>query len=246
MLTLLAPYLIGIASALPVIIVWRWPAVIMYAGVYLLLLAAAFLWFMWEPRRLGRALWPWMLLVIFWLSSLFFFLFLEQNYFRLMFIIIIAVVSWWYVYSWQTVEINRGPSLPLSLGLAWIIFFLSTVNNVSWLVFLGFGWWLLFFLYVIITTLVLLSVGWLAGWTLLHHWAYYAVAWVMIIQSYVVFSWWPTSFYLLGWLQATIFLVIFLFTRYDTGVVLTKRSLTHYLLWIGTLSIILIATSRWF
>ncbi len=251
MLTLLAPYLIGIFSALPIIIVWRWPWTISYAIVYLLLLALIFVWLMWEPRKLGRALWPWILLVLFWLNALFFFLFLEQNLFRLLLVVIVAVVSWWYVFSWlkdywQIIGISRGPSLPLALGLAWIIFFLITVNSATWLVFLGFSWWLLFFIYLATTALVLLSVGWLAGWNLLRHRSYFLVALVIIIQSYVIFSWWPTSFYLVGWLQATIFLVIFLFVRYDTGVAVTKRTLVHYLILISALSLILIITSRWF
>ncbi|MFH1111927.1 MAG: hypothetical protein V1712_02550 [Patescibacteria group bacterium] len=251
MLALFTPYLIGIFSALPFIVVWRWPATSVYAIIYLLVVALVFLWFIWEPRRLTRAIWPWILLLLFWLNALIFFLFLEQDFFRLLLILMVGSISWWYVLSWlkdhwQIVEISHGPSLPLALALVWIIFFFSGVNSVSWLVFLDISWWLLFLVQIMVIVLSLLSIGWIAGWTIFKHWPYLVVAFLILTQSYVIFSWWPVSFYLVGWLEATVFLVFFLFTRYDTGVGLTKRVLVRNLLWIIILALILIATTRWF
>ncbi|MFH1866651.1 MAG: hypothetical protein ABIJ81_01040 [Patescibacteria group bacterium] len=247
----LAPYFLAAASALPFILGWRFPQFIPWAGWYLFLVAAIILWLWWEPRRLAQTLWPWFLLLFFWLSSLVFFLFLNQDVLRGLMIVVVPLVTWWYITGWlanrsKSLQLVRGPGTVVSAAMAWLIFFFSGVAAVSWLVFLNINFWLLFLIYFAVSLLTLLSVGWIAGWTIKNEWYFLLAAFVIQLEAFIVLSWWPISFYMIGWLEASVFLALFLLTRYDTSVVMTRRTLFNYLSLLIIISLILIGTSRWF
>lgn len=232
-------------------LVWSQPDLVGPLGWVVGIILVGLLWRLWEPRRLGRILWPWLLLVFFWVAGMLTFLFFDTSTSRLLWICLLAVITWWYSSGWlanqqHNLDVSRGAGVTATLVIAWLSLFFTGVAAVSWLIFLDAGFWWLFTLYAAVTILTFVSVGWTVGWTIFNEWPYLLVASLVQLEAFIVFSWWPTNVYLIGWLLSAIFLALFMFTRYDTSVAMPRQTLVRNLLWLIFLSIILIASSRWF
>ena len=247
----LLPYGLALVVVAGFGLVWWQPNLSWPAAGMMGLVLAVLLWRLWEPRRLGRILWPWLLLLLFWLSGFLTFLFFETTLSRFLWMLLLMGITWWYASGWlaltqHTLDVGRGAGVTASAVIAWLVVFFSSIAAVSWLIFLSIDFWWLFTIYMIVVVLTFLSVGWAAGLSVLAEGPYLLVAIIIQSEAFVVLSWWPTNVYLIAWLLAAIFWALFMFTRYDTSVSVPRQTLVRNLAWLGALSIILIVSSRWF
>lgn len=247
----IVPGMIGVLASAPFVMLWFFPKLLIYAFIYLVVLAGILFWSLWEPGRLAKAWWPWLTLFLFWLSCLIFFLFIEGDYYTFIFSFFIALITAWYLYGWlignsQLVEINRGAGLVATIILVNFSIFFFSISVNSLLVYLNYSYWLLFGLYSLIILLLSLAVGWSAGWRLKEYWPYLFTLLIIQLQAFVVLNWLPVSSYIIAWFLSLLFFIVFLLSRFDTGLTISRRTLLYYLLSLGASSLFILLTIRWF
>ncbi len=247
----LVPYMIGGLAAAPFVVLNFFPKLFIYVIVYLFVLSGILFWSLWEPSRFAKAFWPWLTIFIYWICGLIFYLFIDGDWYRFAFAFLIAIISAWYMYGWlisssQLLEVNKGAGLVATLILTWFNIFFAAVAANGLLIYLNYSYWLLFSIYGLIIALLSLALGWVVGWRVKAHWPYLAVSLILQLQAFIVLNWLPINFYAIGWFLALLFFVVFMFSRFDTGLTISRRTLGYYLLSLVISSGILLITIRWF
>ncbi len=245
------PYIISLAVILPPVLVWR-NINFSYAGWFYILLAILVIWWWWQPgERISKVIWPWVALAAFWFSSWPVFLLLTNDIYRVLFLVLQIIITWWYLSSWLANQshifgaVSGAGLIPTSI-ICWLVFFFLGVTAVAWLVLLGTKLWLIILFYFLALIFLVGSLWWTAAWTFREHWPYAIVLTLVQLEIFITTLWLPASFYLIGWLQATAFLLLFLFIWYESGLVISRRQLIRYLIALIIMTALLIWSARWF
>ncbi len=247
----LTPYIVSLAVILPPILVWR-NINFYYVGWFYVALAAIVMWLWWQPgERINKVVWPWIALVIFWFSSWPMFLLLSHDLYRVIFLILQLVITWWYLSSWLTNQSHilgliKGAGLIPTSAVCWLVFFFLGATATAWLVLLGTKLWLIIIFYLLALLFLIGALWWTAGWNFWQHWPYALVLGLVQLEIFIVTLWLPTSFYLIGWLQASSFLLLFLLIWHEASLAISRRQLIRYLILLFMATVVLIWSARWF
>lgn len=243
---------LGVASAVPLALTWYNSFWLRYAVALYILLLATVLWRQWAGlARLGSWFVGSVVLTGYWSSTFLMWLFFESTWSRSLLLILTTFFTWWYLREWhrlrQTLflgEAGAGGTPTLVLGFLSCFAFGSAAE--SFLVFLDMSiWWLLVYFYLPIAALVLCLV-YASGWSLVKRWPYWFTGCALLLQVFLLVTWWPTSFYVVGFSLAAAFALIALVVRQEAQGFISRRSFSRELSLVGAVLVLVLITARWF
>lgn len=242
---------VSVVVLIPFIIMWWQPFTLPFAVAILVLLMGVTVWWQWLGRE-HFFLWlaAGTTLILYWGSSFLFWIFLESVLYRLLWLIILLLFSWWYLSEWHKMrhKLFVGEQLLVigpTLALNFLIVFCLGVSAESLLVFLDYPLWLLllaFYLPIVISFIALAKIN---NWSPLVQWRYWLTAAILLSQIFILLMWWPTSFYVIGFVLATSYLAIVLVLRQESQGFLNIRSFGRELAIIILTLIVVLIFARW-
>jgi len=242
---------IAVLSVVPFIATWINPFLIWYAVSFLGLLMVIAAWRLWlGTGTLVRFIAAVLLLGFFWFSGLTFWLFLENPLYRLVFVFLMTSVSWWYLKWWLqwrlTLLLGSGAvSVTPSLIVGFLTSFFIVTAAESFLIFLGVSGFVLWFIFFAAWLLTIVSLGILQGWSPVWQWRYYVTLLVVAAQVFLLATWLPTSFYVIGFLCAVVLVVLLLGLRQENQGFINRRLLARDLIVITAALLLSLLTARW-
>ncbi len=244
-------WLIALAITVPLFLTWRNPFQITYAVGFMAVLWILVMWLQWTDwGKIGSWFSAGLVFLIFWGSSFLMWLFLEDYWYRWLTILVITFFTWWYMREWQRLrltmflgESGAGSGPTLLLGV--ISFFALGVSAQSFLVYLSIPFWVLLLAFYLPMVVLVISFVHASGCSL-KKWPIWFTAVMVILQIFIMVTWWPTSFYVIGFTLACAFAVCALIMRQEMQGFISRRSLSRELsLIIGSLILVLL-TARWY
>jgi len=242
---------IAILSVVPFIATWLNPFLIWYAVGFLGLLVTISAWRLWLGiGTLTRFVAAVLLLIFYWFSALTFWLFLENPFYRLVFIGLLGAVSWWYLKWWLewrlSLLLSSGAvSVTPSLVVGFLTSFFIVMAAESFLIFLGISGFVLWMVFFAAWLLTIISLGILQGWSLVWYWRYYVTMSVVAAQVFLLATWLPTSFYVIGFFAAVSLAILLLSLRQENQGFINRRLFTRDLLVITAALLLALLTARW-
>lgn len=246
------PLLVAVLSAAPYLSVWYDPTLTTQAFFGLLLLALATVWLMWlGRRRVGTWLAGAYLVLVLWAGMVFLWLMVENTWYHYAALALLVVTSWWYLAEWHHRQHNLEDGGEFTNATpALVVGFLATfgfgIGAVSLLVFLGTPLWQLVFATYLPVVLSFAALMVVSGWHLTRFWRYLVAAAVLLGETFVLVTWWPTSAYVIGFTLAAVYLALTLVLRQEAQGFFSRRSFARELTALAlTLGVVLV-TARWY
>jgi hypothetical protein len=166
-------------------------------------------------------------------------------------VLLLAFFSWWYLREWQRLRLTMflgeaGAGSTPTLVLGFLDCFVLAAAAESFLVFLNTPVWLLTIAFALPMLVLLICFIYASGWSLVKKASYWLAGSAVIMQVFLLAIWWPTSFYVVGFVVATTFAVVALVLRQEAQGFISRRSFIRELsLVLGALLIVLL-TARWY
>jgi len=236
----------------PFCLVWWQPFLLTYAALVLAVTAAITAWRTWER---GVALLAWLaslfMLALYWGSSFLLWLFLETTSVRLLLLSICAIVGWWYLVDWHRYrrlgdEAERG-SGQLSTVAAGFMSALALGSAAQGLiVFLDTALWTLLWGCYLPLVLSFISLVYINGWSVRRAWAYYLTAAAVLLQVFILVTWWPTTIFTVGFVLAVTYAMLGLSLRQEAQGFINRRSFGKELLLLAVALVIVLLTASWY
>jgi len=236
----------------PFFIIWWQPFLLSYTILVLGVMVALSAWRTWER---GGALLPWLaslfMLALYWGSSFLFWLFLETTPVRLLLLSVCAIVGWWYLVDWRRYrrlgnETERGSDQlstvavgfisALALGSAaqgLIVFLDTTLLTLLWGCYLP-------------LVLSFVALVYINGWSVRRAWAYYLTAAAVLLQVFILVTWWPTSIFAVGFVLAVTYAALGLTLRQEAQGFINRRSFSKELLLLAAALVLVLTTAPWY
>lgn len=237
---------------IPLGLIWWNPFYIKYAAISVILLWLLVLWWQWPGwGRLASWLTAGLVLLFYWVGTFTMWLFLENDWYRLLLLLVTAFFTWWYLREWHRLrltlfmgELGAGSTPTLILGF--LTCFTLGSSAESFLVFLNTPVWLLTLLFFLPAGAQIVFFTYASGWSLIKRWLYWFTGFIVMLQVFLLATWWPTSFYVVGFTLAMAYALVALVLRQESQGFISKRSFSRELsLVIGALILVLL-TARWY
>lgn len=232
-------------------LVWWKPSLIFYGAGEVFLITVLVVWWQWAGSKYMAA---WastsIILVLFWFSMFILWLFIETIPYRILIMLTVAYFSWWYINEWKYARQrllfdSQHVSSVANMVLGFITVFSLVAAAEGLLVFADIPLWPLltiFYLAMVISVLALIKAN---GWSLVERWRYLATAAVILFEALLVVMWWPTSFYVIGFTVAIVYLIIALSLRQEAQGFLNRRVYSIELISLGLVLGLALLTARW-
>lgn len=244
--------IIAAAIILPFGLIWFNPFYINYAVFTIIILWSVVLWWQWPGwGRLASWVTASIVLFSYWSSTFMMWLFLENIWNRLALLLLTSFFTWWYLREWQRLRLTlfmgeAGAGSTPTLVLGFLTCFALGSSAESFLVYLNIPVWLLTILFFIPAAAQIICFSYASGWSLVKRWLYWFTGLAVMLQIFLMTTWWPTSFYVIGFTQAAAFALIALILRQESQGFISKRSFGRELsLVLGALILVLL-TARWY
>lgn len=243
---------VAVAIILPLSLVWYNPFLLKYciSGVIALLIIV--LWQQWSGwGRLVSWLTAGFVLACYWGSTFLMWLFLENSLYRLVLLALTAFFTGWYLREWQRLRLTlflgeAGAGATPTLVLGFLSCFALGSAAESFLVFLNTPIWLLLLAFYLPAGMLVICFVYASGWSLIKKWFYWFTGLAVMLQVFLLATWWPTSFYVVGFVVAATYVLIALVLRQEAQGFISRRSFSRELsLVIGAL-LLVILTARWY
>lgn len=246
------PYVVAGASLVPYLAVWYDPtlfqrAVVGFGG--LVAAAAALMWL--GAPRVGSWLAGVTTLAALWASQTFIWLFLESTGYRLVCLALVAATTFVLLAEWQRRQraLAAGSDLTNStpvLAAGFLAAFGFGVGAESLLVFLETPLWQLALATYLPTVLCFVALAAVSGWSLARYWRHLTAAAVILGETFILVTWWPSSAYVAGFTMATAYLALTLVLRQEVQGFFSRRSFSRELAALAGLLVLVLVTARWF
>ena len=247
-----AGFSLALVGVVPLVVVWFQPFALAAALVLLFVVWAAAVAWNWVGvagiREWGSSA---LLLGLSWFGTFAYWLFLENTFFRLAYLVVVGAVTWWYLDEWHLRryghdrrEAGAGPTPTLAHGYLAAYAFGSAAD--SFLVYLDTSLWLLLLTCYLPTVVIYLLAVRAYGVVGAKRTSLTLLGAVVLFQVFVIATWWPTSFAVIGFTYATVFLALVLVARQEQQGYLNRRSFSRELAVLGTAQVFVLALARWF
>lgn len=237
---------------IPLLMVWWNPQLLPYAAAVFVLVSGVIVWWQWSGIS---HLVPWvgagLTFLLYWASQFVWWLFLEQTGYRLLFLILVAVCSAWYMDEWHRVRqkllidepvVSSAPTMVLGFLTALAI---GTVSQ-SLVVYLDVSlWWLLLTMYVPLA-LSFIAMSQACGWRPFRNWRHMLTSSVVLLEVFVLVTWWPTSVQVVGFTLAGVYLLIALVIQQEAQGFLNRRALAREVGVVAAAVAFVLMTARWY
>lgn len=244
--------MLGGASALPLGLTWYNPFWLRYAVGLFVLLFVITAWQQWAGwSRLGSWLTAAVVLAIFWGSMSLIWLFLESSWSRVLLLAVTVFFTWWYLREWHRLRLTlflgeAGAGATPTLVVGFLSTFALSAAAESFLVFLNLPWWLLELCFYLPVVVLVICFAYASGWSLARRWHYWFTGILVLLQVFVLATWWPTSFYVVGFTMAAAFALVALVLRQEAQGFISRRSFSRELSLVLVAFVLVLFTARWF
>lgn len=244
--------LVAVAALIPLGLTWYQPWWLPYAVALAVALWLIVFWMQWSGwSRLGSWFVAGVVLACYWGSTFLLWLFLENVWFRIILLSVTAFFTWWYLREWQRLrltlflgEAGAGATPTLVLGFLSSFALGSAAEN--FLVFLNTPLWQLLLAFYLPAAALIICLTYASGWSLVKQWPYWFTGVMVLLQVFVLVTWWPTSFYVVGFTLAASFATIALVLRQEAQGFISRRSFSRELaVVLGALALVLLS-ARWY
>lgn len=245
-------WLVALLSILPLCLTWYNP---FWLPPAVLIIVVLWLVVMWQQWFGWGYLFSWLtggaVLMCYWSSLFLMWLFLENFWYRLITIVLVSFFTWWYMREWQRSRLKifggeAGAGSTPTLVLGFISCFAFGVTAESFLVFLNMPLRHLLLAFYLPMAVLLICFIYASGWSLVRQWVYWFTGLLIMLQVFILTTWWPTSFYVIGFTLAAVFALIALILRQESQGFISRRSFNRELsLILGALLLVLIS-ARWY
>ncbi|MBI5466482.1 MAG: hypothetical protein HY974_04290 [Candidatus Kerfeldbacteria bacterium] len=248
----LEPAVLTALALVPFGAVWWQPFLLSYAILILGLAVSLTAWWTWERGAsfLGWLAWLFML-TLYWSSSFLFWLFLETTLVRIFLLVAVVAVAWWYLVDWRQHRYalsvsQRGGGQLSSVAVGFISALALGSAAQGLIVFLDAPLWLLLLGCYLPLVLSFISLVYINGWSVRQAWIYYLTSAAVLLQVFIVSTWWPTSLYAVGFVMATVYAALGLALRQEAQGFINRRSFSRELLILAVALSVVLATAPWY
>ena len=245
-------WLVAGAILIPLGLDWYNPFLLRYAILIEAVIFIVVLWLQWSGwGRLLSWLAASLVLLCYWASTFFLWLFLENFWYRLVILGLTAFFTWWYLREWQRLRLTlflgeAGAGSTPTLVLGFISCFAFGSSAQSFLVFLSTPLWQLILAFYLPIAALIICFVYASGWSLIKHWPYWFSGLIIMLQMFVLVTWWPTSFYVVGFTLVALFALLALVLRQEAQGFVNRRFFSRELsLALAALFLVLLS-ARWF
>jgi len=240
-------------SSLPFLGTWYNPFWLHFSAIFIILLLLAVWWHQWEGwSRLASWLAGGVVLLFFWGSLFLVWLFSENTEYeyRTALLLLLLFFSWWYLREWQRLRLTlflgeTGAGAVPTLVLGFISSLAFGIAAENFLVFLNTPLWLITLAFYLPVAILVVCFTYTSGWSLLKKWTYWFTGLAVTWQAFLLATWWPTSFYVVGFVVAAVFALTALVLRQEAQGFISRRSFSRELSLVLGALLIVILTARW-
>lgn len=245
-------WLLALFSIVPLVITWYNPFLLRYAVIGTIFLWLLVMWQQWSGwDKFVSWLVAGLVLLIYWASILLMWLFLENYWYRVAMIVLNAFFSWWYLREWQRLRLKfflgeAGAGSTPTLVLSFISCFALGSSAESLLVYLNTPLWQLLLAFYVPMAALLICFVYSSGWSPLRKWAYWFSSLIILLQVFILATWWPTSFYVVGFTLAVTFVLAALIMRQESQGFISRRSFVRELSLVMAVLLLVLISARWY
>lgn len=245
-------WLLAALTILPLAATWYNPFYLRYAIIGTIVLWLLVMWQQWAGwDRFVSWLVAGSVFLIYWSSILLMWLFLENYWYRIAMILLNAFFSLWYLREWQRLRLKvflgeAGAGSTPTLVLSFMSCFALGSSAESLLVYLNTPLWQLLLAFYLPMAVLLICFIYTSGWSPIKKWPYWFTGLIIMLQIFILSTWWPTSFYVIGFSQATIFVLVALIMRQESHGFINRRSFIRELSLVMAVLLLVLISARWY
>ncbi len=245
-------WLLAIFSMCPLILTWYNPFLLRYAIISLIVLWVLVMWQQWSGwDKFVSWLVAGIVLLIYWSSILLMWLFLENYWYRVAMILLNSFFSWWYLREWQRLRLKfflgeAGAGSTPTLVVSFISCFALGSSAESFLVYLNTPLWQLLLVFYLPMAALLICFVYASGLSPVKKWVYWFSSLLILLQIFILSTWWPTSFYVVGFILASAFVLAALVMRQEAQGFINRRSFIREISLVMAVLLLVLISARWY